>query len=290
MPMKVRYEVIDGEVIAEKRGGVRRFYVPDPLGSTVALLDNTQTPTDTFSYWPYGEERTRTGTTPTPFRYAGGIGCYRDSPARRYLRARHLDAARGLWLADDPLGPTVRVRNDFGYADHNPVSYVDRSGKMAARPPRRHPRKPKPGRGGVGPGQCPGAAAADMVHQWITESPGCAAAVKKVCSKGPGFGGTAGGAPIVILPDVPGLPDAESGCENRWRGNKCRPVRIIFTPEACREDVPTRACLLLIEVLNRCACRDHNQHGEGMVGPVLEACDVAFLCGPAGVAPLLARR
>ena len=38
----VRYTVIDGEVIAEKRNGVRSLYVPDPLGSTVALVDNTQ--------------------------------------------------------------------------------------------------------------------------------------------------------------------------------------------------------------------------------------------------------
>ena len=64
----VRYTVIDGEVLSESRGGVKRDYVPDPLGSTVALLDNTQTKTDTFSYWPYGEEASRTGTTPTPFR------------------------------------------------------------------------------------------------------------------------------------------------------------------------------------------------------------------------------
>ena len=68
----VRYTTVNGEIIAEKRNGVRRLYVPDPLGSTVALLDNTQAQTDTFSYWPYGEEKSRTGTTPTPFRF----GCF----------------------------------------------------------------------------------------------------------------------------------------------------------------------------------------------------------------------
>jgi hypothetical protein len=67
----VRYTVVDGEVIAEKRGGARRTYVPDPLGSTVALLDNTQAKTDTFSYWPYGEGSSRTGTTATPFKFGG---------------------------------------------------------------------------------------------------------------------------------------------------------------------------------------------------------------------------
>ncbi|GAB4453130.1 MAG: hypothetical protein OHK0029_05310 [Armatimonadaceae bacterium] len=64
----VSYTVVNGRVLSEKRNGVRRQYVPDPLGSTTALLDNTQTKTDTFSYYPYGEEASRTGTTPTlPF-------------------------------------------------------------------------------------------------------------------------------------------------------------------------------------------------------------------------------
>ena len=47
----VRYTTVNGEIISEKRNGVRSLYVPDPLGSTVALLDNTQTKTDTFEYW-----------------------------------------------------------------------------------------------------------------------------------------------------------------------------------------------------------------------------------------------
>ena len=57
--MQTRYTVIDAEIIAEKRGGLRKQYVPDPLGSTVALLDNTQAQTDTFTYWPYGEVASR---------------------------------------------------------------------------------------------------------------------------------------------------------------------------------------------------------------------------------------
>lgn len=49
----------NGEVIAEKRRGVRSLYIPDPLGSTVALLDNTQTQIDTFSYSAKSFTRTR---------------------------------------------------------------------------------------------------------------------------------------------------------------------------------------------------------------------------------------
>src|SRR3712207_4674980 len=99
----VRYTTVNGEVLAEKRSGTRRLYVPDPLGSTVALLDSTQAETDTFSYWPYGEEQSRTGTTPTPFRFLGTRGYYSDSTSKSYVRARYLDRQKGRWMTADPL-------------------------------------------------------------------------------------------------------------------------------------------------------------------------------------------
>ncbi|MBA3726246.1 MAG: hypothetical protein H0W86_07270 [Armatimonadetes bacterium] len=44
----IRYTVVNGEEIAEKRGGVRRVYVPDPPVSTNALLENSRGLGDTF--------------------------------------------------------------------------------------------------------------------------------------------------------------------------------------------------------------------------------------------------
>ena len=127
MPMKVRYTVIDGEVIAEKRNGVRKQYVPDPLGSTVAMLDNTQTQTDTFSYWPYGEVASRTGSTPTPFQYVGTEGYYKDSSDRTYVRARTLDTTRGRWMTEDPIGFEGGSTNVIAYK-YNPTTEIDASG------------------------------------------------------------------------------------------------------------------------------------------------------------------
>ena len=82
---------------------MRSLYVPDPLGSTVALLDNTQAQTDTFSYWPYGENDARTGGTGTPFQFVGTAGYYRDSGSRAYVRARTLDTQKTRWISKDPL-------------------------------------------------------------------------------------------------------------------------------------------------------------------------------------------
>src|SRR6476646_1817078 len=97
----VRYTTVNGEVIAEKRNGVRSLYVPDALGSTVALLDNTQTKTDTFEYWPYGETRTRTGTNPTRLQYVGTLGYYKDRSSKTQVRARELDTQNGRWMTQD---------------------------------------------------------------------------------------------------------------------------------------------------------------------------------------------
>ena len=131
--MKARYTVVNGEVIAEKRGGVRKTYVPDPLGSTIALLDNTQSKTDTFSYWPYGEVKTHTGTTPTPFRFVGTLGYYHYSSKRNYVRARHLRPINGKWQTPLNVSPTVLVEmNRYTYAHNSPSRFIDKGGQDAA--------------------------------------------------------------------------------------------------------------------------------------------------------------
>jgi len=98
------YVTVQGEIVSEIRNGVRRDYVPDPLGSTVALLDGSQNRTDTWEYWPYGEVRARTGAISTPFQFVGSLGYYRDSATRTYIRARHYRQGLGRWQAEDPLG------------------------------------------------------------------------------------------------------------------------------------------------------------------------------------------
>jgi RHS repeat-associated protein len=130
----VTYTVLDGEIVSENRDGVERDYLPDPLGSTVALLDSNQAKTDTFQYWPYGEERSRTGTTPTPFRFGGTLGYYRDSARQSYARARFLSRSAGRWMTMDPSA-APGGRGGYVYADDSPVSVMDPSGLQARRPP-----------------------------------------------------------------------------------------------------------------------------------------------------------
>jgi len=132
MATTVLYTVLDGEVIAEKRNGVRSLYVPDPLGSTRALINSSQVQTDTFTYWPYGEVQSRTGTTPTPFQFVGTLGYYKDNPSssigRCYIRTRYQDMAKGRWLSKDPIGFRTGDANLYRYTRNSPITMADPTG------------------------------------------------------------------------------------------------------------------------------------------------------------------
>ena len=126
----VNYTVVNGEILSENRNGVKRDYVPDPLGSTVALLDNTNSKTDTFEYWPYGEVRTRSGTTLTPFQFMGTLGYYKDDATRTYVRARVLRTLLGRWMTEDPVLYSALDWNLLCYTANNPTTLRDPTGKL----------------------------------------------------------------------------------------------------------------------------------------------------------------
>ena len=132
MAMKVRYTVVNGEVLSENRGGVKRDYLPDTQGNTIGLIDSTQTITDTFSYYPYGEVASRTGTTTTPFQFLGTLGYYRDSASRTYVRARTLNTAQGRWMTQDPIGFKGGDINLYRYVANRPTVLTDPSGLLVS--------------------------------------------------------------------------------------------------------------------------------------------------------------
>lgn len=128
MAMSVVYSNFCGMITHENRGGTERAYMPDPLGSTAALLDNSQNKTDTWEYWPYGEVASRTGTNSTPFTFCGIWGYFKDLPDRLiYVRARFLRPDLALWATVDPLWPS---QAPFTYTSDAPVIFTDSSGQL----------------------------------------------------------------------------------------------------------------------------------------------------------------
>ena len=122
------YTSISGVIVHEDRNGTQRNYRPDTLGNTVALTDASSA-TDTMSYWPYGEIRTRTGTNTTRFLFVGTLGYYTSS-GRIYVRARHYKPSLGRWMTVDPRWPAQRA---YLYSNLRPNLLTDPSGRSADR-------------------------------------------------------------------------------------------------------------------------------------------------------------
>ena len=271
MTMKVRYTTIDGEVIAEERDGLRSLYSPDAIGSTLALLDNTQTKTDTFMYWPYGETRTHTGTNPTALQYAGTAGYYRDGSTRTHVRARPLDPQKGRWTSQDPIGWDGGDWNLYRYASNNPASLCDPSGER---------------RLGVPPAlqKCLSAKAQRILLAKF-QSKKCAAAIRIACKAGglaaindtslvpswtfPHFCDTADhghlGACFMAPVRPPGVPHQP--------GKPCSPTRICINQGICTGDPRVAACAVIWELGNACQCKFKGDiPGEGTAAALLAAC------------------
>lgn len=125
--MAVTYGNFGGRIVSENRAGVEKDYVRDTLGSTAMLLDSSGSVTDDWTYWPYGEVRARTGTTPTSFTFVGTLGYFTDSLTRLYVRARHYVSAQSRWLTIDPFWP---IEEPYGYCHARPSLYGDPSGAI----------------------------------------------------------------------------------------------------------------------------------------------------------------
>ena len=125
--LSARYDVLDGEVIAEKRGASRYVYGVDPLGSVVHLLDSGLNRAATYVYWPYGEVQSHTGVD-TPMQYVGRLGYYTSTTNRVYVRARWLRPDLARWMTEDPIGFAGGDWNLYGYVRGTVLSLSDPPG------------------------------------------------------------------------------------------------------------------------------------------------------------------
>jgi len=126
MAMKSSVMTMNGRIVSETRNGVRHFHAHDQLGNTIALYDDSGTKTDSYTYWPYGEVRTRTGTTLNPFQFCGAWGYYRDSTGRTYVRVRTLRMDLARWCSPDKGWPEYPM---YCYGLASPLMVTDPGAK-----------------------------------------------------------------------------------------------------------------------------------------------------------------
>ncbi len=96
----------------------------DQLGSTRLVTDSTGGVAATYSYSPYGQITSSTGSVSIPLLYAGQ---YLDSESGLYyLHARYYDPTTGQFLSQDPQ--LKQTRAPYSYGSGNPLNAPDPTG------------------------------------------------------------------------------------------------------------------------------------------------------------------
>jgi RHS repeat-associated protein len=110
-----------GTLIAMRSGGSSQYYLTDAQNSVIGLVDTTGKRTATYTYGPYGEARTNTGTQ-QPYRYTSA---YLDPTGLYKMGARYYDPALGRFNQPDPSGQET---NAYLYAGGDSINNSDPTG------------------------------------------------------------------------------------------------------------------------------------------------------------------
>jgi RHS repeat-associated protein len=111
------------------------YYLPDHLGSTTVLIDQTGNRLQELAYLPYGQVRQNTGSVDADHKFTGQefdaeIGLY-------YYGARYYDPALMHFISADTIEPNrtnPQTLNRYSYVQNNPVKYIDPTGHFAVLP------------------------------------------------------------------------------------------------------------------------------------------------------------
>ena len=84
--------------------GAQTYYHFDAAGNTALLSGASGTSVASYTYLPFGEISSQTGSVLQPFTFNGGLGVQDDAGDLFYMRARTYDADLGRFTSRDPIG------------------------------------------------------------------------------------------------------------------------------------------------------------------------------------------
>ena len=109
--------------ISESRSGVSTFYGQDQLGSVTLQTNSSSSITYKASYDAFGAIKSSTGSSASPFGFAGGAGYQQDSDSGLMLLGhRYYDSSTGRFLTRDPVKDGS---NWYDYCHNSPTFELD---------------------------------------------------------------------------------------------------------------------------------------------------------------------
>jgi RHS repeat-associated protein len=116
-----------GGLLGLTQGGQHYSYLYNGRGDVTALVDSSQNVVATYTYDPFGNLLSKTGTVDQPFRYSTKL--YDEKTGLSYFGYRFYSPALGRWLNRDPLGEAGGI-NLYSYVRNNPLNRVDPYGMV----------------------------------------------------------------------------------------------------------------------------------------------------------------
>ena len=112
--------------ISERRSSTTKFYGSDRLGTNSLETNTSQAVTATKTYDAFGMPVASTGSSASPFGFAGQHGYQEDTDSGlKLLGHRYYDASTGRFLTRDPIKDG---RNWYSFCYNNPLKWVDENG------------------------------------------------------------------------------------------------------------------------------------------------------------------
>ena len=120
----------DGEPIEQISGSTPTYLLSDQQHSTRVLINDGGAVVATYTYDPWGNVASHTGTAVTNLQYDGE---YTDTETGfQYRRARYYDPSTGQFLTRDPAAPLTSTEAQaappYEYGNDDPLNMIDPSG------------------------------------------------------------------------------------------------------------------------------------------------------------------
>ena len=113
------------EFFTRTDGAGRRTYLPDALGDSVALADDTGTLQTQYTYEPFGNTTVSGQVSGNSLKFTAreddGMGLY-------YYRARYYSPRLQRFISEDPMGFDGGSFSLYAYVGNSPLNFVDPSG------------------------------------------------------------------------------------------------------------------------------------------------------------------